>query len=447
MPPPVKTKFDIAEMGAIAHLYRGEVYRSTIWRTRLDQTTNWAVVTTGLAMSLTFSGPYASPLPLILVGLLVVVFLLLESRRYRYFSVWRARCRLMETDLYGPMLRGEGVTLDGKWNTLLAGDYERPRFHVSYWRAIGRRLRSNYAYILVIQAIAYYGKLAIHPVPAGDLGDLLRARRGRAAAGLVRGALRRWRSTGRGRCSPSSPTRSRSGGGRRRRRSRCEARCVPDFSVVPAALAPRGRMFGCYSSRGPRGPSSAAPPMSSKSSWMSNSAAASASACSSWMVLPEACSAASSGLRATLTVIVALTSGWRTMRDRVEAQVLDRMVENDLAAVEGEAAGGGGVGDVAGGDRAVEGAAVGGGANHHEGLAVELLRDLLGLAAGLEVAHLELGAVGLEALEVALGGAQRLALGQEEVAGVAVLDGDDLAHLAELGDALEEYDLHGCLLT
>ena len=78
-------------------------------------------------MSLTFSGPYASPLPLILVGLLVAVFLLLESRRYRYFNVWRARCRLMETDVYGPMLRGEGVTLDGKWNTLLAGDYARPR--------------------------------------------------------------------------------------------------------------------------------------------------------------------------------------------------------------------------------------------------------------------------------------------------------------------------------
>ena len=56
-----KSRFDVAEMGAIAHLYRGEVYRSTVWRTRLDQTTNWAVVTTGLAMSLTFSGPYASP--------------------------------------------------------------------------------------------------------------------------------------------------------------------------------------------------------------------------------------------------------------------------------------------------------------------------------------------------------------------------------------------------
>lgn len=166
-PAPVENfGFNAAELGALAHLYRGEVYRSTLWRARLDQTTNWSVVTTGLALSLTFAGPDASPLPLILVGLLVVVFLVFEARRYRYFNVWRARCRLMETDVYAPLLRGEGVTMDGKWNTLLADDYSRPRFHISYLRAVGRRLRRNYAYILAVQALAYYGKLAIHPTAA-----------------------------------------------------------------------------------------------------------------------------------------------------------------------------------------------------------------------------------------------------------------------------------------
>ncbi|MBK0400034.1 DUF2270 domain-containing protein [Limibaculum sp. M0105] len=159
---PAKT-FSGPELGAIAHLYRGEVYRSTIWRSRLDNTTNWAVVTTGVALSLAYAEPMASPLPLVLVGLLVVVFLAFEARRYRYFNVWRARCRLMETDIYAPLLRGEGVTMDGEWNTLLANDYARPRFHISYARAVGRRLRKNYAYILAVQAIAYYGKLAIHP--------------------------------------------------------------------------------------------------------------------------------------------------------------------------------------------------------------------------------------------------------------------------------------------
>ena len=185
-PPAEPVAFNAAELGALAHLYRGEVYRSTLWRARLDQTTNWSVVTTGLALSLTFAGPFASPLPLILVGLLVVVFLIFEARRYRYFNVWRARCRLMETDMYAPLLRGQGITMDGKWNRLLADDYAHPRFHISYLRAVGRRLRRNYAYILSVQALAYFGKLAIHPSAAHSVRVFLeRAQIGPIPGGLV----------------------------------------------------------------------------------------------------------------------------------------------------------------------------------------------------------------------------------------------------------------------
>ena len=85
------TGFDTADITALSHLYRGEAYRSTVWRTRLDATTNWAVVTTGLALSLTFSSETASPLPLVLVGLLVAVFLIIEARRYRFFDFFRIR--------------------------------------------------------------------------------------------------------------------------------------------------------------------------------------------------------------------------------------------------------------------------------------------------------------------------------------------------------------------
>jgi Predicted integral membrane protein (DUF2270) len=44
-------QYNAAEIGALAHLYRGEMYRSTVWRTRLDTTTNWSVVTIGIALS------------------------------------------------------------------------------------------------------------------------------------------------------------------------------------------------------------------------------------------------------------------------------------------------------------------------------------------------------------------------------------------------------------
>jgi uncharacterized membrane protein len=183
LPSAQRPEFSAAEIGALAHLYRGEVYRSTVWRTRLDSSTNWAVVTTGIALSATYSNAEASPLPMVLVGLLVSVFLLFEARRYRYFNVWRARARLLETDFYAPMLRGQGVKLDAGWTDLLAKDYVAPRYHISFTRAIGRRLRRTYGWIFAIQAIAYYGKLAIHPTPLATLADLWE----RAAIGPIPG--------------------------------------------------------------------------------------------------------------------------------------------------------------------------------------------------------------------------------------------------------------------
>ena len=185
LPAARKLEFSAAEIGALAHLYRGEVYRSTVWRTRLDSTTNWAVVTTGIALSATFSSAEASPLPMVLVGIIVSVFLLFEARRYRYFNVWRARARLLETDFYAPIIRGEGVQLGSGWAELLAKDYCDPRYHISFARAIGRRLRRTYAWIFVIQAVAYYGKLAIHPTPLATLADLWE----RAAIGPIPGGL------------------------------------------------------------------------------------------------------------------------------------------------------------------------------------------------------------------------------------------------------------------
>lgn len=183
---PPNTAYSAPEMGALAHLYRGEVYRSTIWRTRLDTTTNWAVVVTGVSFTVAFGSANATALPLVLVGLLVAVFLLQEARRYRYFNVWRARARLMETDFYAPMLRDAGGgARNTRWNTLLADDYDHPRFHISYARAVGRRLRKNYVWVFAIQLLAYCGKIAIHPAPVADIAQVYE----RATIGPVPGQI------------------------------------------------------------------------------------------------------------------------------------------------------------------------------------------------------------------------------------------------------------------
>ena len=176
--------FSSAEMGAIAHLYRGEVYRSTIWRTRLDNTTNWAIVTMGIALSTTFSSPEASPLPLLLVGLLLAVFLGMEARRYRYFNVWRARARWLEMNFYAPIFTGEAC--DDSWQAILGRDYTAPRHHISFVRAAGRRLRRNYVWILAVQVDRLLRQDSDPPDACIDLVGICRSRRRRADPGLGR---------------------------------------------------------------------------------------------------------------------------------------------------------------------------------------------------------------------------------------------------------------------
>jgi uncharacterized membrane protein len=175
--------FNPAELGMLAHLYRGEMYRSKIWRTRLDATTNWAVATTGIALSVSFSNPANSPLPLVLVTLMSLVFLLIEARRYRYFDIWRTRVRILETGLYGPILRGEGVRVDSGWNQKLALDYEKLRFHITFLEALGRRLRRNYSFMFGVQAFSYITKIWVHPIPIESLQELWQ----HAAIGPIQG--------------------------------------------------------------------------------------------------------------------------------------------------------------------------------------------------------------------------------------------------------------------
>jgi uncharacterized membrane protein len=162
-----------AEVGAVAHLYRGEVYRSTIWRTRLDTTTNWSVVTLGVALSISFSSPESSPLPLVLVGILIIFFLMLEARRYRYFNVFRARARWLETHFYAPLLYDGDLHMEENWQKVLANDYLKPEYHVGYMTSVGRRIRRNYLWVLVIQSLAYAGKLAVHPTPVQSFGEFM----------------------------------------------------------------------------------------------------------------------------------------------------------------------------------------------------------------------------------------------------------------------------------
>jgi uncharacterized membrane protein len=160
-----------SDVTALSHLYRGELYRSTVWRTRLDTTTNWAVATTGIALTVSYASPDASPLPLVLVGLLVAVFLSTEARRYCFFDFWRVRAHVLELHFFGPILRGEGPRTDNGWNDRLDHDYRHPQLHITLLEAAGRRIRRTYGWIFAVQLVSYIGKLLIHPIAVASLEE------------------------------------------------------------------------------------------------------------------------------------------------------------------------------------------------------------------------------------------------------------------------------------
>src|SRR3970040_2282740 len=89
---------------AMVHLYRGEVQRSNVWRQRLDNTTNWAVITAGATISFALGSLSNYHGAILLNMLLVTGFLYLEARGYRYYELFASRIRLMETDFFAAML-------------------------------------------------------------------------------------------------------------------------------------------------------------------------------------------------------------------------------------------------------------------------------------------------------------------------------------------------------
>ncbi len=144
---PVLAKDDIT---TLAHYYRGEMARMMSWRDRLDRTTNWAIGAVAAMLSITLATASAHHSVLIFSMVLVFLLLQIESRRYRFFHLFRTRVRLLERNYYGPFFDpgNQATALD--WAVELAETLRRPRFTISRRQAMARRLARNYFWIFLI---------------------------------------------------------------------------------------------------------------------------------------------------------------------------------------------------------------------------------------------------------------------------------------------------------
>jgi uncharacterized membrane protein len=167
---------------AMVHLYRGELTRSNSWRTRLDATTNWAVITTGAALTFVFGDVDNTPLVLLIDSWLVLLFLFIEARRYRYYELWTYRVRIMETNFFSGLLSPPFLPHTG-WAEQLKESLDNPHFPISLLEAFGRRYRRTYAPIFMILALSWVGKVYLHPLPIQTIEEFM----DRAAVGPISG--------------------------------------------------------------------------------------------------------------------------------------------------------------------------------------------------------------------------------------------------------------------
>ena len=142
-------------VGLLGHLYRGQMDRVTSWRSRLDQTSYWAVTIMAAILTWAFSSQN-NPHYLLLVGIATLaMFLFVETRRYRAYDVWRERIRLLERDLFAQMLDPDEELPHREWRRRIGDDLRNPAVKVSLFRAFARRLARVYYPLLLVMLAAW----------------------------------------------------------------------------------------------------------------------------------------------------------------------------------------------------------------------------------------------------------------------------------------------------
>ncbi len=157
---------------AIVHLYRAEIQRANMWRSRLDTTTNWSVVTSAGALTFAFSSPQNPHFLLLLVLILLLAFLNIEARRYRYYELWYRRSRLIETDFFAAMVSAPFAP-SSDWGARLEDMLLYPRLRMVWWEAVGSRFKRNYLWLITLILISWGIKLNIHPTPAQSISSMI----------------------------------------------------------------------------------------------------------------------------------------------------------------------------------------------------------------------------------------------------------------------------------
>jgi uncharacterized membrane protein len=162
-----------AEISALVHFYRALVTRSNTWRRIVDNTTNWAVAATAAIFSFGFSGGEAGHAVLFLGHFLVLMFLMIEARRYGFYTTIDWRVRLMETELFAKILAGDrDAVAGGAWREKLAKCTLCPYQPLSIREAMSLRLSRTYIWVFLLLTAAWLIRVTSYPETVSSFSQL-----------------------------------------------------------------------------------------------------------------------------------------------------------------------------------------------------------------------------------------------------------------------------------
>jgi uncharacterized membrane protein len=150
----------------LAHYHRAEIARMAGWRDRIDRTTNWAITVVGAMLSVSLSTPTAHHGVVLFAMVLVLLLLVIESRRYRFFDVYRNRVRRLERNYYARIF-APAIKTETDWMRTLGEDLRRPIFLIGRKQAMARRMRRNYGWMFAILLVAWLLKITSPKLQAG----------------------------------------------------------------------------------------------------------------------------------------------------------------------------------------------------------------------------------------------------------------------------------------
>jgi len=140
------------EQTPFVHYYRAEIGRLCIYKQRLDSTVNWTVTSCIFILSMSVQKIIPHNISIMLSILTLLLFQIIDVRRYINYDDIKMRCNYMEKGMYACILSPE--LCDKEWKNKLLNSWVKPN-RMSFVKALYVRFRNVFVFLYVFHICVY----------------------------------------------------------------------------------------------------------------------------------------------------------------------------------------------------------------------------------------------------------------------------------------------------